>query len=111
MKLVSSSILLVSLAVLPMAAQAYDGLPSSPKIYSSDGRYLGNLNANRYDANSTSNPYGRYGSRYSEESVNNPYGRYGSRYSPEGASNPYGGGTLGSTLGGGGGIGSTFGRD
>lgn len=109
MKLVSSAILIASLAV-PMAAQAYNGLPSSPKIYSSDGRYLGNANANRYDPNSVSNPYGRYGSRYSEDSVNNPYGRYGSRYSPEGVNNPYGGGSLGSTLGGGG-IGSTFGRD
>ena len=62
----------------------------SPQIYSQDGRYLGNLNANRYDPNSVANPYGRYGSRYSPDSINNPYGRYGSRYSPDSANNPYG---------------------
>ena len=54
-----------------------------------DGRYLGNLSANPYDANSTSNPYGRYGSEYSADSINNPYGRYGSPYSNESVNNPY----------------------
>ncbi len=54
-----------------------------------DGTYLGRLNSNRYDPESTSNPYGVYGSRYSSKSINNPYGRYGSRYSPESARNPY----------------------
>jgi hypothetical protein len=54
-----------------------------------DGRYLGNLSANPYDADSTSNPYGRYGSEYSADSINNPYGRYGSPYSNESANNPY----------------------
>ena len=53
------------------------------------GKYLGNLNSNRYDPNSVANPYGRYGSRYSPDSINNPYGRYGSRYSPDSANNPY----------------------
>ena len=53
------------------------------------GKYLGNLSANRYDPNSTSNPYGKYGSRYSPDSVNNPYGQYGSRYSNDSANNPY----------------------
>ena len=51
--------------------------------------YLGNLGTNRYDANSTSNPYGQYGSRYSPNSVNNPYGQYGSPYSNKSATNPY----------------------
>lgn len=110
MEMKLSNVILIACFALPVAAQAYDGRLSSPKIYSSDGKFLGNANANRYDPNSVANPYGRYGSRYSEDSVNNPYGRYGSRYSPEGVSNPYGG-SLGSTLGGGGGIGSTFGRD
>lgn len=53
------------------------------------GKYLGNLSNNQYDANSTSNPYGRYGSQYSPDSVNNSYGRYGSQYSNDSASNPY----------------------
>ena len=35
--------------------------------------------ANPYDPDSTSNPYGRYGSKYSPDSINNPYG----------AGNPY----------------------
>lgn len=53
------------------------------------GKYLGNLSTNQYDANSTSNPYGRYGSQYSADSVNNPYGQYGSQYSNDSADNPY----------------------
>lgn len=53
------------------------------------GKYLGNLSSNPYDPNSTSNPYGRYGSEYSPDSVNNPYGKYGSPYSPDSANNPY----------------------
>jgi hypothetical protein len=42
------------------------------------------LSANPYDPNSTSNPYGRYGSPYSADSINNPYG----------AGNPYAGNRL-----------------
>lgn len=53
------------------------------------GKYLGNLSNNPYDQNSTSNPYGRYGSEYSADSINNPYGRYGSEYSSDSANNPY----------------------
>jgi hypothetical protein len=53
------------------------------------GKYLGNLSANPYDPNSTSNPYGQYGSKYSSDSINNPYGQYGSPYSNDSANNPY----------------------
>lgn len=60
-----------------------------PILVSEDGKYLGTLSGNKYDADSTSNPYGRYGSKYSADSVNNPYGKYGSRYSNESANNPY----------------------
>ena len=52
-------------------------------------KYLGNLNANPYDPDSVSNPYGQYGSKYSPDSINNPYGTYGSPYSPYSANNPY----------------------
>jgi len=52
-------------------------------------QYLGRLSANPYAPDSTSNPYGRYGSPYSPDSINNPYGRYGSPYSPYSANNPY----------------------
>lgn len=61
----------------------------SPILVGSDGQYLGRLNSNRYDPDSVSNPYGRYGSRYSPDSINNRYGRYGSRYSNDSANNPY----------------------
>ena len=53
------------------------------------GKYLGNLSANPYDPNSTSNPYGKYGSEYSADSINNPYGKYGSEYSNDSPHNPY----------------------
>lgn len=53
------------------------------------GKYLGNYSSNQYDPNSTSNPYGQYGSKYSADSVNNPYGQYGSKYSPNSPNNPY----------------------
>ena len=44
------------------------------------GEYLGQLSENPYNSDSTSNPYGQYGSEYSTDSINNPYGRYGSPY-------------------------------
>ena len=53
------------------------------------GKYRGNLSFNPYDANSVSNPYGRYGSEYSADSINNPYGKYGSPYSNDSPNNPY----------------------
>ena len=61
----------------------------APMVVSPDGKYLGNLSANRFDPDSTSNPFGQYGSRFSPDSVNNPYGQYGSRFSPDSARNPY----------------------
>lgn len=45
------------------------------------GKYLGNLSTNRYDPDSVSNPYGRYGNKFSPDSINNEYGQYGSKYS------------------------------
>lgn len=63
--------------------------PESPYLVSPDGKYLGNLSTNKYDANSTSNEYGRYGSEYSADSINNPYGQYGSKYSNKSPNNPY----------------------
>lgn len=62
---------------------------AGPQLYDRQtGKYLGNLSANPYDANSTSNRYGRYGSEYSADSINNRYGRYGSPYSQDSANNP-----------------------
>jgi hypothetical protein len=50
--------------------------------------YIGNYSANKYNPNSTSNPYGA-GSPYNANSVNNPHGKYGSAYSSKSANNPY----------------------
>lgn len=89
------TLFILALAFVATAAQA-DGLYyqpiqiSPPQIYGQDGKYLGNLSNNPYDPNSTSNPYGQYGSRYSPDSINNPYGVYGSKYSPLSPNNPYG---------------------
>ena len=74
------------LTALLLAAPAF---AESPYLVAPDGKYLGNLNANSYDPNSVSNPYGRYGSPYSPDSINNPYGQYGSPYSPNSVNNPY----------------------
>lgn len=52
------------------------------------GEYLGNLGGNKYDPNSTSNPYGQHGSKYGN-TVNNPYSQYGSKYSSDSPNNPY----------------------
>lgn len=52
---------------------------SCGSVYDSDGNYRGELSGNRFDPNSISNPYGRYGNPYSQDSINNPYG----------AGNPY----------------------
>jgi len=72
------------------AAQSeYSSGSNSPQLRGEDGTYLGRVNKNRYDPDSISNPYGRYGSKYSPDSVNNPYGKYGSPYSPYSATNPY----------------------
>ena len=51
----------------------------APKLYNSDGKYLGKLSANKYDPESISNPHGTYGSPYSAKSIKNQFG----------AGNPY----------------------
>jgi len=50
--------------------------------------YIGNYSANKYNANSTSNPNGA-GSPYNANSINNSNGTYGSPYSSKSATNPY----------------------
>jgi|GEM_PF-2798169 len=61
---------------------------NTPKIYAADGTYLGKLSSNRYDPESISNPYGRYGNSYGN-TINNPYSKYGSPYSSYSWRNPY----------------------
>lgn len=83
MKLIMTALLL-ALAIEAHAWNQYGAAPrygnpygndsNSAKLYAPSGDYLGNLNDNRWDQNSISNPYGRYGSRYSPDSIKNPYG-------------------------------------
>ena len=66
------------------------GLSSGPPIIvGTDGEYLGRYSRNQFDPNSTSNPFGRYGSEFSPESINNPFGKYGNQFSPDGVRNPF----------------------
>jgi len=81
MKFISAVLLLV------IATLANAGPPIL--IDPQTGKYLGNLSTNQYDPNSTSNPYGQYGSEYSQDSINNPYGQYGSEFSNDSPNNPY----------------------
>jgi hypothetical protein len=59
----------------------------SPKTFAekhliaNDGKYLGCVDCNQYDARSIHNQYGKYGSQYSSDSINNQYGTYGNPYS------------------------------
>ena len=54
----------------------------TPKVFGSDGKYLGKLSTNPFDPESIANPFGRFGSEFSPESINNPFGDYGSPFSP-----------------------------
>jgi hypothetical protein len=53
------------------------------------GTYLGRLSENPYLPDSTSNPFGRFGSPYAPNSIANRYGPYGSPFSAYSATNPY----------------------
>ena len=82
--------LLFSVVVLTFIFYSAVGNAAPPILVDQQtGKYLGNLSANPYDSNSTSNPYGKYGSEYSADSINNPYGQYGSEYSNDSPNNPY----------------------
>jgi len=60
-----------------------------PILVDDAGQFRGTLSANRFDPDSISNPFGRYGSRFSPDSIRNPFGA-GSPFRPESPSNPYG---------------------
>jgi hypothetical protein len=81
-KLWLNALLLVSVVACYLIAGSVDADDDT------DADYLGQLSANPYAADSTSNPYGK-GNPYDANSVNNPYGEYGSRYSNKSANNPY----------------------
>ena len=77
-------LVLLILALAPPTSQA-----NPPVLVAEDGTFLGVDSANPYDLDSTSNPFGLYGSAYSANSINNPYSLYGSEYSNESATNLY----------------------
>ena len=53
---------------------------------------LGKLSSNKYDPDSVSNPYGRFGNPYGN-TIKNPYSQYGSPFSSKSANNPYASGS------------------
>ena len=71
--LIATLLLVSSLGASAQYGNPYGNDSNSARLYSPRGAYMGNLNDNRYDSNSVSNPYGRYGSQYSSDSINNPY--------------------------------------
>ncbi|MDX1522820.1 MAG: hypothetical protein R3264_14430 [Anaerolineae bacterium] len=102
MRLIAILVMAVS---MPAAAQYMGQYHSDPakntaptsrygnyELRDSSGNYRGQLNSNRYDRNSVSNPHGRYGSKYSPDSVNNRYSPSGSRYGADSPNNPHGSG-------------------
>lgn len=74
------------LAAAMFAAPLFAGPPTL--VNKQTGEYLGDLGGNKYHPNSTSNPYGQYGSKYGN-TINNPHSQYGSRYSGDSPNNPY----------------------
>jgi hypothetical protein len=53
------------------------------------GIFLGNVNRNKFDADSLINPYGTYGNRFAAESIFNKYSQYGSPYGTESPYNKF----------------------
>jgi hypothetical protein len=49
---------------------------------------LGNLSANPFDVESSSNSFGK-GSPFAPNGINNPFSPYGSPFSPKSATNPF----------------------
>jgi hypothetical protein len=60
-------------------------LPLPPSVHAED---LGELSANPYNPDSTSNPFGD-GSPFKSDGLNNPFSPYGSPFSNQSATNPY----------------------
>ncbi len=71
-RLIATIVLMASMCVM-----------AGDKLYGKDGTYLGKVSNNKYDSESISNPYGKYGSKYSSTSINNDYSKYGSDYSTQ----------------------------
>lgn len=92
-KIITSALILFFLAGTAQATDLLAPGENVPGLYEQQLKYRGRLSSNPYHPDSTSNPYGRYGSPYSPDSINNPYG-LGSKYHPNSPKNPYGQGLL-----------------
>ena len=87
--------LIAALALfLPVSAHAQNVALLLFENTSSDNRFAGCLNCNRYDDASVCNRYGKYGSRYEDDSIWNRYGQHGSRYEEHSPWNRYGEGLI-----------------
>ena len=60
-------------------------LPLLPSVHAED---LGELSANPFNPDSTSNPFGA-GSPFKPDGLNNPFSLYGSLFSNQSATNPF----------------------
>jgi len=80
-----TSILLIVMTCLIIVAIVYSSNVSAydtpyvdaPKIYTSDGTYMGVYSSDPRGVDSISNPDGIYGSKNSATNIHNPYGTYG----------------------------------
>ena len=94
-KLMNHIALIAAFALfLPVSAHAQNVALLLFENTSSDSRFAGCLNCNRYDDASVCNRYGQYGSRYEDDSIWNRYGQYGSRYEEHSPWNRYGEGLI-----------------
>lgn len=72
----------------PSGLQSLDELEGS-RLVAADGKYLGRVTRNAYDAESLANEYGTYGNSYNSISIFNDYGTYGNPYNQLSPYNEY----------------------
>ena len=68
-------LMLIVIMILSLHRQA-----NAVKLYSNNGKFLGNVNTNQFDKDSVNNPFGKYGSPFSPDSTKNPFSQYGSPF-------------------------------
>ena len=83
-------LLLLAGCNLPLYSQNYQasggnsdlrGQLEGCSLVANDGKFLGRITSDIYDAQSIFNDYGVFGGQYSVSSIWNPYGVYGGKYS------------------------------
>jgi len=86
---------MVALTIMSAYMVVSDTHAGPPRVYSRDGKYLGDADANQFNPNSINNRFGKHGSQFEKDSINNQFGRYGSPYSRDSVNNPYESGRYG----------------